>query len=204
LFSSRLQGGFNCSASLSLFSLLPILGRYTVSESLLFISNSTISTEIFVLPFSYWSTYHGTHSETHNFTILQLDPLSPSLLQTNITSFPTHDNLSLTALSLNGNIGLELPIDVYEGSVELGTNKGHTTGEFVSWVNSTAYPRSPNVMEIDEETQNKDRTGTNWAQGEVVWRGEGGKEVGIGKGEIKLMTEEGIAFLAAGTTWWGY
>jgi len=59
-------------------------------------------------------------------------------------------------------------------------------------------------MYIDGESTNKDGSGTNWAEGEVVWRGEGGTNVGLGKGEIRLMTEKGTIFLAAGTTWWGY
>jgi len=199
LFS--LHQGLHTTFSLSLFSLLPIVGKFTVTNNLLFISNSTIDTEL-VIPIV---TFRDRPYEvTHNLTFLHLDPQSPSVIQANITSFPAHANLSLTAHNLNGHVGVQLPIDTYEGSVELGSNDGRVVGMFVSWVNSTANPRSPYILSFEHQYEHKDASGTNWADGEVVWRGEGGKSVGIGQGEIVMMTDEGTIFLAAQTDWWGY
>ncbi|KAL7416963.1 hypothetical protein BDY24DRAFT_433183 [Mrakia frigida] len=199
------SGAPNATYSLSLFSLLPILGRYTVTRSLLFISNSTVNTELFVNPFSSEYANNGHDPAIHNLTFLQLNPLSPSLLQTNITSFPAHANLALTAISLNGTVGVNLPLDVFEGSVKAGSKKGLASGIIASWANSTEYPRSPNVqsLEVDDGGDGWE-TGLAWAEGEAVWRGEGGTSVGKGMGEVVLMTDEGTVWFGAGSAIWGY
>ncbi|KAL7410763.1 hypothetical protein BDY24DRAFT_443699 [Mrakia frigida] len=199
------SGAPNATNSLSLFSLLPIVGQYTVTRSLLFISNSTINTVLYVNPFTPEYTNNGYYPATHNLTFLQLNPLSRSLLQTNITSFPAHANLTLTALNLNGTVGVSIPLDVYEGSVKVGTNNGLASGSVASWANSTEYPRSPNLqsLEGDDGGDGWD-TGLSWAEGEMVWRGEGGTNVGKGKGEVVLMTDEGTVWFGAGWAIWPY
>ncbi|KAL7411580.1 hypothetical protein BDY24DRAFT_435732 [Mrakia frigida] len=198
------SGGFNTSTSLSLFSLLPIVGQYTVTRSSLFISNSTIESKLIVLPIPSFPTYNDTSPATHNLTFLQRDSLSSSLLRSNITSFPAHANLTLTALNLNGTVEIHLPRDIYEGSVELGTQSGRIVSSFVSWANSTAYPRTPYALSFDNQYEHpSDASGTNWSEGEVVWRGEGGTDVGVGKGEIVAMSGGGQILVGAATTFYG-
>jgi len=45
-------------------------------------------------------------------------------------------------------------------------------------------------------------SGFSWSGADVLWKGEGGTSVGVGKGEIALMTEEGVAFFGASTGFW--